>query len=211
MVLALDAGADDYVTKPFGMNEMLARLRAAERRLRPTARPRSCETDAFTVDLAAASVTTTAGAGAPHADRVAPGRDPRAQSRQARDASASCCRRCGARSTRTRRTTCACTWPRSAASWSPTPRSRATSSPSRGWATGSRRGPSRRTDRGPARYSAAGGVTPMMASRSPRSDIAFASARTSSPAASTVSGCGITTWPSRRIATTAESAGRRSS
>ena len=34
---ALDAGADDYVTKPFAMNELLARLRAAVRRApRPT-------------------------------------------------------------------------------------------------------------------------------------------------------------------------------
>jgi two-component system, OmpR family, KDP operon response regulator KdpE len=62
MVLALDAGADDYVTKPFGMNEMLARLRAAERRLRPSGETAVVQTDAFTVDLAAASVTTTAGA-----------------------------------------------------------------------------------------------------------------------------------------------------
>ena len=34
-VQALDAGADDYVTKPFGMNELLARLRAATRRAAP--------------------------------------------------------------------------------------------------------------------------------------------------------------------------------
>jgi two-component system, OmpR family, KDP operon response regulator KdpE len=34
-VQALDAGADDYVTKPFGMNELLARLRAATRRATP--------------------------------------------------------------------------------------------------------------------------------------------------------------------------------
>ena len=34
-VAALDAGADDYVTKPFGMNELLARLRAALRRPQP--------------------------------------------------------------------------------------------------------------------------------------------------------------------------------
>ena len=32
---ALDAGADDYVTKPFGMNELLARMRAALRRTGP--------------------------------------------------------------------------------------------------------------------------------------------------------------------------------
>ena len=34
-VAALDAGADDYVTKPFGMGELLARLRAALRRAAP--------------------------------------------------------------------------------------------------------------------------------------------------------------------------------
>ena len=33
--IALDAGADDYVTKPFGMDELLARLRAALRRRAP--------------------------------------------------------------------------------------------------------------------------------------------------------------------------------
>ncbi len=35
-VEALDAGADDYVTKPFAMNELLARLRAAVRRAAPS-------------------------------------------------------------------------------------------------------------------------------------------------------------------------------
>jgi two-component system, OmpR family, KDP operon response regulator KdpE len=34
-VSALDAGADDYVTKPFGMEEVLARLRAQLRRTKP--------------------------------------------------------------------------------------------------------------------------------------------------------------------------------
>ncbi|WP_329363761.1 response regulator [Streptomyces sp. NBC_00669] len=59
-VEALDAGADDYVTKPFAMDELLARLRAAERRRSDqeqgpaTAR---LETAAFTVDLAAKKAT----------------------------------------------------------------------------------------------------------------------------------------------------------
>jgi two-component system KDP operon response regulator KdpE len=38
-VAALDAGADDYVTKPFGIDELLARLRAALRRTGPSAEP----------------------------------------------------------------------------------------------------------------------------------------------------------------------------
>jgi two-component system KDP operon response regulator KdpE len=38
-VAALDAGADDYVTKPFGVDELLARLRAALRRAQPETEP----------------------------------------------------------------------------------------------------------------------------------------------------------------------------
>jgi two-component system KDP operon response regulator KdpE len=38
-VAALDAGADDYVTKPFGIDELLARLRAALRRSAPSGEP----------------------------------------------------------------------------------------------------------------------------------------------------------------------------
>ena len=57
-VEALDAGADDYVTKPFGMDEFLARLRAAVRRaiVAETDQP-LVETSSFTVDLAAKKVT----------------------------------------------------------------------------------------------------------------------------------------------------------
>ena len=57
-VVALDAGADDYVTKPFGMDELLARLRAALRRGAAGADDAPVvETDAFTVDLAAKRAT----------------------------------------------------------------------------------------------------------------------------------------------------------
>jgi two-component system, OmpR family, KDP operon response regulator KdpE len=56
-VAALDAGADDYVTKPFGMDELLARLRAAVRRASPAPDGPVVTTDDFTVDLAAKQVT----------------------------------------------------------------------------------------------------------------------------------------------------------
>jgi two-component system, OmpR family, KDP operon response regulator KdpE len=55
-VAALDAGADDYVTKPFGMNELLARLRAAVRRAAPAPDEPVLVTRDFTVDLAAKRV-----------------------------------------------------------------------------------------------------------------------------------------------------------
>jgi two-component system, OmpR family, KDP operon response regulator KdpE len=50
---ALDAGADDYVTKPFGMDELLARIRAALRRSGGQPTPAVVETSSFRVDLAA--------------------------------------------------------------------------------------------------------------------------------------------------------------
>ena len=55
-VAALDAGADDYVTKPFGMDELFARLRAALRRGAPAPEAPLIETEHFTVDLAAKKV-----------------------------------------------------------------------------------------------------------------------------------------------------------
>ncbi len=55
-VAALDAGADDYVTKPFGMDELLARLRAALRRAAPAEEAAVVETADFTIDLAAKRV-----------------------------------------------------------------------------------------------------------------------------------------------------------
>jgi two-component system KDP operon response regulator KdpE len=52
-VAALDAGADDYVTKPFGINELLARLRAAVRRHQPAPEAAVVRTADFTIDLGA--------------------------------------------------------------------------------------------------------------------------------------------------------------
>ena len=56
-VAALDAGADDYVTKPFGMDELLARLRASLRRSQPQPDQPIITTPDFIVNLATTSVT----------------------------------------------------------------------------------------------------------------------------------------------------------
>jgi two-component system KDP operon response regulator KdpE len=57
-VEALDLGADDYVTKPFAMNELLARLRAAVRRSQEAASTTSVvEVGDLVIDLARKRVT----------------------------------------------------------------------------------------------------------------------------------------------------------
>lgn len=62
-VAALDAGADDYVTKPFGMDELLARLRAATRRAASATKDEPIvATEDFTVDLGAKRVSSPEGA-----------------------------------------------------------------------------------------------------------------------------------------------------
>jgi two-component system, OmpR family, KDP operon response regulator KdpE len=56
-VRALEAGADDYVTKPFGPRELVARLRAAMRRVPGGEEEPTVEVGGLRVDLAARSVS----------------------------------------------------------------------------------------------------------------------------------------------------------
>src|ERR1700691_3799582 len=50
-VAALDAGADDYVTKPFGIEELLARIRAAMRRSSAEGGPRAFQSKGLDIDF----------------------------------------------------------------------------------------------------------------------------------------------------------------
>ena len=57
-VAALDAGADDYVTKPFGVDELLARIRAVTRRTQPAGEQNPVVAiGRHTVDFAARTIT----------------------------------------------------------------------------------------------------------------------------------------------------------
>ncbi len=56
-IAALDAGADDYLTKPFGMGELMARLRAALRRIVTPENEPVYQADRLTVDLTRHQVT----------------------------------------------------------------------------------------------------------------------------------------------------------
>lgn len=56
-IAALDAGADDYLTKPFGVGELMARIRATVRRLAGAALEPVFETGALRVDLSRRRVT----------------------------------------------------------------------------------------------------------------------------------------------------------
>jgi two-component system KDP operon response regulator KdpE len=61
-IAALDAGADDYVTKPFGIEELFARMRAVSRRGTPQAEP-SVPLGNWVVDLATRRVRPASGQG----------------------------------------------------------------------------------------------------------------------------------------------------
>lgn len=61
-VRALDAGADDYMTKPFGVDELLARLRAAVRRSGRSVDQRTVRTADFVIDLGTKTVSRADGA-----------------------------------------------------------------------------------------------------------------------------------------------------
>ena len=135
-VAALDAGADDYVTKPFGMDELLARLRAAVRRASPAPDEPVVTTPDFTVNLAAKRVRRG------DSDvRLTPtewqllevlvrNRDRLVTQRQL-------LAEVWGPQTRPRPTTCVSTLPSCAGNWSPTRPGPGTCSPSPGWATAS--------------------------------------------------------------------------
>ena len=71
-VEALDAGADDYITKPFGVEELLARMRAAVRRTGTAEDLPKIKLGHLVVDLAAKRVTRQAGGRPPTATRLGP-------------------------------------------------------------------------------------------------------------------------------------------
>src|SRR5450755_3267810 len=92
-VEALDAGADDYITKPFGVEELLARMRAAVRRTRPAEDLPRIQLGQLVIDLAAKRVTRRAPAPTPVPTPV-PRPRPRPQTSGSRRPSGTCSRCC---------------------------------------------------------------------------------------------------------------------
>ena len=88
-VRALEAGADDYVTKPFGPRELVARLQAALRRAARADEP-VLRADGLELDLAAHAVRVRRARSPPDADRVRPAEDADAEPRPPADALARC-------------------------------------------------------------------------------------------------------------------------
>ncbi len=109
-VEALDSGADDYVTKPFGIDELLARVRATLRRAGGEADVASFDAGDFRVDIEARSCSSTWRA-----------------TRTASSDTGRCSRRSGEKRRRSSRSTFGCSWGSCARSSSPTRRIRSTS------------------------------------------------------------------------------------
>jgi two-component system KDP operon response regulator KdpE len=69
-VEALDAGADDYVTKPFSVDELMARVRVVTRRQSDTEPPTAVTIGRYTVDLARHQITGPDAVASPHLTRT---------------------------------------------------------------------------------------------------------------------------------------------
>ncbi len=87
-VTALNVGADDYMTKPFGIEELLARILATLRRTRPAdatteTTPSVIVIGDVEIDLGWPAGPAGRPAGAPHADRIRPAARARAEPGQA--------------------------------------------------------------------------------------------------------------------------------
>ena len=138
-IAALDAGADDYVTKPFGMGELLARLRVALRRVAPTtdAAPQIVTPD-FTVDFVTKRVQRDG-----EEVKLTPTEWHMVEvlvrnAGKLVDAAPAAAGGVGSRVRHRDELPAACTWRTSARSSNPSRRDRATSSPRPAWATASR-------------------------------------------------------------------------
>ena len=139
-VRALAAGADDYVTKPFGPRELIARLQANMRRVEPDSEESLITSGGLEVDLASHTRPAGRRGGPPDADRVRPARSAGPQPRPADDPPRSARRRCGVTATARTRRCCAPTSPTCGAR-SNRPAGRSTSAPTRASGTASRRDP----------------------------------------------------------------------
>ena len=121
-IAALDAGADDYVTKPFSVDELLARLRAVLRRIGAAdMEPRDRGRGDLRSTCPSDSVTRERRAREADAARVRPAARARAEPRASCSRTGCCCARSGGRRTSRKRTTCTCTSRTSARRSSPTP------------------------------------------------------------------------------------------
>lgn len=139
-VAALDAGADDYITKPFSMDELLARLRAAVRRRDDVPPPPRRHSSRPTASPSTSSPRRPPAPGTTYASPPPNGTcwrswSPTPAASSPRNTSWP---RSGESASATRPTTCGSTWPNSAANSRPTPPTPATSSPNPAWDTASK-------------------------------------------------------------------------